>query len=218
MSRPATSTPFGFLPIVLMLLTTAAASTGAVAAGPEVGSVARLQNTAEALRDGAIMPLATGSAIHQGDELRTGAGSRLEMRFLDDTSLTLGADARLVIDAYVFEPAGDRGAIAVNAVTGALRFVSGRLGDVSDRQMTIRTAFATIGIRGTDFWAGPLRGIYGVLLLEGVIDVTNAATTRVLDAPGAGVDVPDTDQPPGEVVIWGAAKAAEALATTAFTP
>jgi len=38
----------------------------------------------------------------------------------------------------------------------------------------------------------------------------------VLDAPGQGVAVPAADQPPGPVVVWGADKAARAVATVSF--
>jgi hypothetical protein len=74
-----------------------------------------------------------------------------------------------------------------------------------------------VGIRGTDFWAGPIRGAYGVLLLDGAIDVTNAGTTRVLDAAGQGVDIDARDAAPGPATSWSQGKIDEALAAVAFT-
>lgn len=190
----------------------------AFAAGPRVGTVSRIQATAEALRDGAVERLDAGAAVHQGDELRTGTGARLEVRLLDDTTLTLGEQARVLVNDFVFDPAGGVGAVAIDAVAGSLRFVTGRLAAMARKRITVSTVFAAIGVRGTDFWAGPLRGVYGALLLEGTIDVTAAGVTRSLDNPGQGVDVAAPGAPPGPVVQWGAPKIAEALATVAFTP
>ena len=73
-----------------------------------------------------------------------------------------------------------------------------------------------IGVRGTDFWAGPSRGQYGVLLLEGAISVTNPAGQRILTTPGTGVNLTSNGVPPSEVATWGTGRAAEALAAVAF--
>ena len=200
-----------------MLALAVHAADPAIAAGPQVGAVSRIQASGEALRDGGIHPLGSGSAVHQGDELRTGKGARLEVRLLDDTTLTLGESARVLIDDFVFDPGRGVGAVAVDALTGSFRFVTGRLSTLRERQVAIRTSFADIGIRGTDFWAGPIRGVYGVLLLDGAIDVTAAGVTRGLDTAGSGVDIAAPGAPPGPVVQWAAAKTAEALSSVAFT-
>ena len=203
--------------VASMLALAVHAADPAVAAGPQVGAVSRIQASGEALRDGGIHSLGSGSAVHQGDELRTGKGARLEVRLLDDTTLTLGESARVLIDDFVFDPGRGVGAVAVDALTGSFRFVTGRLSTLRERQVAIRTSFADIGIRGTDFWAGPIRGVYGVLLLDGAIDVTAAGTTRSLDTAGSGVDIAAPGAPPGPVVQWAAAKTAEALSSVAFT-
>jgi hypothetical protein len=203
--------------VASMLALSVQAAYPAIAAGPQVGAVSRIQASGEALRDGGIHPLGSGSAVHQGDELRTGKGARLEVRLLDDTTLTLGESARVLIDDFVFDPGRGVGAVAVDALTGSFRFVTGRLSTMADRRVAVTTAFATIGIRGTDVWAGPIRGVYGVLLLDGTIDVTAAGTTRSLDTAGSGVDIAAPGAPPGPVVQWAAEKTAEALSSVAFT-
>jgi hypothetical protein len=54
-------------------------------------------------RGGAKQPLAEGSAVNVGDLLTTGNDARVEITFLDDTKLTLGADAKLTIDTYLYD-------------------------------------------------------------------------------------------------------------------
>ncbi len=78
------------------------------------------------------------------------------------------------------------------------------------------TPFAVIGIRGTDFWSGPIDGAFGVLLLEGAVSVTNTAGTVSLTVPGQGTNLTGPDQAPGAVTIWPQDKADRALATVAF--
>jgi hypothetical protein len=105
------------------------------------------------------------------DELRTGANSRLEITFRDDTKLTLGENARVVIDQFVYKPSQGRGALAVKAAHGAMRFVTGKIGQLKEHDVTVVTASVALAVRGTDVWVGPINGRYGVLLLKGKVDV-----------------------------------------------
>jgi hypothetical protein len=41
--------------------------------------------------------------VHVKDELRTGANARLQVTFRDNTLLTLGEHASIVIDRYVYD-------------------------------------------------------------------------------------------------------------------
>jgi hypothetical protein len=192
--------------------------TPAEAADPQVGSVSRIKPDGEALRDGITVDLASGTAIHQGDEIRTGKGARVEVRLRDETRLTLGEMAKVRVDDFVFDPGRGVGSVTVDSLAGSFRFVSGRLSTMTQKRVAISSTFVTVGIRGTDFWAGPIRGVYGVLLLDGAIEVTAGGVTRTLDNPGQGVDVAAPGAPPGPVVQWAPAKSAEALATVSFTP
>ena len=45
-----------------------------------------------------------GHVVQMNDELRTGANARLQITFRDGTLLTLGENARVVIDHYVSTP------------------------------------------------------------------------------------------------------------------
>jgi len=49
---------------------------------------------------------------------------------------------------------------------------------------------AALAVRGTEFWAGPVDGQYGVLLLRGKVDVSNRAGAVTLASPGMGTDIP----------------------------
>jgi len=79
------------------------------------------------------------------DQLRTGPDSHLQIALLDDTKISVGANAQLTIDKFVYDP--DGGSLSVTAAKGALRFMSG----TAKSNRSLRTPAATIGIRGTVF-------------------------------------------------------------------
>ena len=87
---------------------------------------------------------------------------------------------------------------------------------MTQSKIAVTTPVADIGVRGTEFWGGPMDGQYGVLLLEGVVTVSNQAGSVTLSAQGQGTDIPSPLDPPGAVKPWGADKIARAVASVAL--
>jgi len=79
------------------------------------------------------------------DQVQTGAASRLQLLLLDQSKFTVGPNARLTIDRFVYDPNG--GALSATVAKGAFRFMSGRAGP--NKRATINSPSASIGIRGT---------------------------------------------------------------------
>ena len=145
------------------------------------------------------------------DELRTGANGRMQVTFLDDTELTLGENANVVIDRYVYDPDKGNGEAMLQSTKGAFRFAAGRIKELKENTILITTAFADIAVRGTAFWAGPIDGKYGVLLLQGEVAVSNQAGSVTLSKAGEGTNIASPLDAPGAPSIWPEAKAARAL-------
>ena len=80
------------------------------------------------------------------DQVQTGQRSQLQLLLLDKSVFTVGANARLTIDRYVYDPNTGR-SFSATVAKGAFRFMSGQ----PDRRGTssIQTPVASIGIRGT---------------------------------------------------------------------
>lgn len=172
MSHP--SVPMGFLVIFLIF---ASSSAGAAEA---IGSVSKVQGSANP---------AVGVAVHMNDRLRTGANGRMVVTFRDGSVLTLGENANVVVDRFVYDPAKSKGELAVSATRGAFRFAGGKLEQMQSKKVTVSTPHAALAVRGTDFWAGPIDGQYGVLLLKGKVSVSNRAGAVTLSRPGYGTDI-----------------------------
>ncbi len=100
--------------------------------------------------------LTPGSEVLSNDTLLTGPDGRLAARLLDDTRLTLGEGAALLlVDRFVYDPSGSRNRLAIRALRGAFVFVGGRVEESAGARVTVRTPLATLGIRGTTVWADP---------------------------------------------------------------
>ena len=117
-----------------------------------VGTVVGQEGTAQALRQGASqwLDLAVSSAVFLHDELRTQAASKLQIRFQDDSVLTLAEETHLTVDENVVQPAAPSTAL-FSLLTGTLRAL------VTDRykepgaQFEVQTPTAVAGVRGTEF-------------------------------------------------------------------
>jgi hypothetical protein len=148
--------------------------TSGPAAAQTVGKVTRVQYQAQIGQSAA----AVGSPIHMNDHLTTGAKARLEITFVDQTTLTLGENASVVVDRYVFNPGEGTGEMALKATRGAMRFVTGEIGHLPNHNVTVVTPNAALAVRGTDFWVGPIDGKYGVLLMKGKVVVSGEPARR----------------------------------------
>ena len=155
------------------------------AAADSVGTVTKVINQAQIGSNTAV----SGIPVYMNDRLRTGSDSRLQVTFRDNSVLTLGEKANVVVDRYVFDPEKSKGEILLKATQGAFRFAGGRLKQMSDRKITVNTPVAALAVRGTEFWGGPIDRQYGVLLLHGKVAVSNRAGAVTLASPGMGTDI-----------------------------
>jgi hypothetical protein len=181
-----------------------------------VGFVNKVENEGQIVSGEAAAAALIGTAVHMKDELRTGADGRLQVTFRDSTVLTLGENASVVIDRYVYDPSQGVGETVLQATKGAFRFASGKIKEMRENKIAISTPVADIGVRGTEFWGGPLGGKYGVLLLEGEVSVSNQAGSVALAAPGQGTDIPSPLDAPGPASAWAPEKIDRAIATVAL--
>lgn len=181
-----------------------------------IGAVSRIQGEANGTYGGATEALQLKSRIFLNEVVSTGEAARLEVTFTDGTQLTLGEKAKLTLDTYVFNPTAGSGTIKFGVV-GAFRFLSGQVAKLASSDVSVATPSATIGIRGTEFWGGPIDDqALGVFLIEGAVSVLNAAGERILSQPGQGINIATPGAALGPVTFWPQDKIDRAVATVAF--
>jgi len=161
------------------------------------GKVANLEGTATVLRNGVTIPLGPGDEVDMGDVVQTGAESRLEIAFQDNSEMTMGDNSKLSVDDFVFEPTGSQNKARFSWLQGAFQWLSSEIGKKEDYDTQIDVEFGEIGIRGTEFVAqyNAAAGTVEVDLINGAVDIEpkQAATqssftgpiTIVLSASGA---------------------------------
>jgi hypothetical protein len=157
-------------------------STALFAADP-VGRVLLAAGDSFAVRDGKEIRLAFNSPIEFKDLLRTGAASSLQIRFVDDSLLSLRDNTEFAIEEYQFTGKAEEQRSFFRLVKGGFRAVTGLIGRTNNASYRVRAETATIGIRGTDYavrncqgdcGAGVKNGLYGSVL--GLSSGTNQIT------------------------------------------
>ncbi len=130
---------------LLVLATLALAGAPALAAS---GKALGVDPAAEARRASEVRVLTVGADVAIGERIVTGPSGQVQILFDDRTELVVGPNSALLIEDYLLREDGSAGRLAVNALAGTFRFVTG--GAPKDRY-TITTPTATIGVRGTGF-------------------------------------------------------------------
>lgn len=134
--------------------------------------VERVQLPAWVQRGAYSQPLTPGMTVRDNDVLHTGAGARLLLRGSEGSRVRLGENAQLTVSGLA-EDGGDQGVFraALNVTQGAFRFTTDALFKNRKREVNIRIATVTVGIRGTDVWGKANDEKDIVCLLEGKIEV-----------------------------------------------
>jgi hypothetical protein len=193
---------------------------GAAWAGQVVGVVEHLSGPLmDRKADGTVKVLAAKSEVESGDTLVAEKNTYAQLRFIDNSEITLRPGTTFKIDNFAYDadkPDGDSAAFSL--VKGGLRSITGLLGKRNKEKFQLKTPAATIGIRGTTFiaqWveplppvspAGPAPGLalpppatlapgLHVAVLDGMIFVTNPGGAQHFQAGQFGF-VPNVNQPP----------------------
>jgi hypothetical protein len=162
--------------VLAAVLMTLGAGAGMAAPGTPIGSAVMVVSnvTADLEAAGAPRRLFTGDDVRQQELIEVDKDGRSEIVLNDDTKLALG------------------GAIVMNLVHGAFRFITGV---AAKPAYVIRTPNASITVRGTIFDVYTVRpNETWLLLLEGGVEAcTNSGRCVVNDQPGKLIRISDDD-------------------------
>lgn len=125
-----------------------ALSAGAPDAWAATGSALGVDPGAHLEQPAGTHVLVVGDDVAIGDLVETDATGQVQILFDDGTELVVGPSSRLRIEDYLLRSDGSAGKLAVNALSGTFRFVTG---NAPKNRYSIETPTGTIGIRGTAF-------------------------------------------------------------------
>ena len=183
---------------VLALLASAAISGQSVALDPS-GETVGVDPDAEANGVTGLRVVEIKGPIFTGDTITTDIHGRVQILFIDDTRFVVGANSKVVIDAFVFDANKTAQQVSISAVKGAFRFITG---SSPKQNYLIKTPTMTIGVRGTslDLAVRAGTGESMVLTHEGLTDVCDVIR-RCMEGSAGSMIVGTQDRvrsvPPG---------------------
>ena len=212
--RPCRLAPYSALLVALILL-----GPGAWAA--PAGEVTHVSGALLVRKsDGSSKILAPHSKVESGDLLATAGDTYARVKFTDGGEVTLRPNTQFRIESFVYDQANAATDSALfNLIKGGLRTITGALGKRKPDAYQMRTAVATIGIRGTNYGLllcqndcqnlrnnegqVPQNGLH-LDVAQGLISVTNPGGEKLLSIGQFGFvqnnTVPMNLVPPGQGV------------------
>ena len=130
----------------------------AAAQAPEVAgsAIVAIPSIQAVLGEQAPRSIAIGNELFRDELITTGPDGHLHILFRDESNMTLGPNAVLRIDEFVYNPSTGVGSLVVEQTAGVMRFIGGAISKTG--AVRINTVVGTIGVRG---------GVALIRILEG---------------------------------------------------
>lgn len=163
-----------------------------VHAAPSSTVVEAVQLPAWVERNGQRRPAEPGAQLRANDKAITANGSRMLLRMDDKSTIKLGEQSEFLIQSI---DTRREGSVAPSEQKSAFKLVTGVFRYATDytskalgnkRELNLEVATATVGIRGTDFWAMTDAAHDAVCVFEGKVEVVRDGKAGIeLEKPGA---------------------------------
>lgn len=177
--------PFSMIVLGLML------GYGNLVYAQSAGRVLVAVGDISALRNDRTIALKAGDEVFNGDTLRVGDTSNMQVRFSDEGVVALRPNTVFRIDDYKFANQAEKDSSVFSLLKGGMRTITGVIGKLSRSNYAVKAPTATIGVRGTNFTivvcdnscfypdgSQAPNGVYGVVT-DGQIASSNKAGTMV---------------------------------------
>jgi hypothetical protein len=150
--RDGTGTP-NYLWVLLLILALGLLLPPGIQAEP-VGTFTQVVGQVDLLKPGAnqVIPVKVQTGAEERDEISTQCLARGEIKFVDDTILTIAPESRIIIESYMFDAQkGQRQAIA-KVTNGLVEGVVTKIMSPGESGIMLKTHTAIMGVRGTEFY------------------------------------------------------------------
>jgi len=146
-----------------------------------IGNVGAFKGTATISRSSSMLNVKNGMVLKLKDKIVTADKSRVQVILKDNTVVTIGPNSIFIFDAYKFGGKDDS-EVKMHIDRGFFRSVTGKIGKLAPERFKVKTASATIGIRGTDFSALMSEGKETITCYKGKLNVSIGGTSHKVDA------------------------------------
>ena len=177
----------------------------------EIGNVTSQTKAARITRKGDKILTEVNTPVEMRDLIETLKG-RTNIKFIDDTKVSVTEYSKLLIDEFVYNPEKKTGKLSLKAALGTIRYSSGKIAKNSRQNVKIKSPTASVSVRGTDFTINVQEdGASSFLLLPstdeagksyvGSIDVSTLGGTVTLNKAYEATTVTSAIAPPTPPVV-----------------
>lgn len=116
-----------------------------------IGKVVTVLGTATIIRGKTKLQIKVADMIFEHDVFETGPKGKLAITFTDNTSFAIGANSRVAVDTYFFDPKKLKGSMFAKIKKGTMMVRTGQLTRQNPGSVRIKTPRTVLGVRGTTF-------------------------------------------------------------------
>ena len=112
-----------------------------------IGEITALRGNADLERGAQHISVKVGTKLEKHDHIHTSPQSKLQIVFNDKTVISLGQNSQFSVDEYLFDDKNVQARFTINK--GFFKSITGKIGKIAPSHFKVKTANATIGVRGT---------------------------------------------------------------------
>lgn len=140
--------------VVSLLLTGLLFIIALAAQAAPVGNLTLVEGTVDLLKGGKVpaVQAKVQDGVDVGDMVRTKTDSRAEIRFVDNTVLTIAPESGITIEDYMFDAATSSRKAVVDVVRGLVHTAVEKVNASGEPDFVMKTHTAVLGVRGTKWY------------------------------------------------------------------
>ncbi|OPX21011.1 MAG: hypothetical protein BZ151_00795 [Desulfobacca sp. 4484_104] len=140
-----------------------------------VGHLTQLEGRVDLLKAGKLpaIPAKIQDPVEPGDVIRTKSVSKAQVKFLDESLLTIGPSSRVAIEEYLLDMQKKERRAVLRVFQGLIHAVVNRIFKTDPPDFVLKTHTAVIGVRGTEWYAQLIPAATDVYNKMGETEVSN---------------------------------------------
>ena len=125
----------------------------AVQAG-EVCHFTQVEGQVEVVKKGAPTPVVAKvqTGVAEGDTIQTKPMARAQLKFVDDSTITLAPDTQVTIESYMYDASKSKRQAVTKVTQGLVHAVVSQVQKVAEPDFLIKTPTAVMGVKGTEWY------------------------------------------------------------------
>ena len=161
--------------LVSLLLTCLLVWGGQAALAAPVGNFLQVEGNVDLLKGGKVpaVPAKVQGAVDVGDVVRTKSDSRAEIKFVDDSVLTIAPESGITIEEYMYDASISERKAVVGVLRGLVHTAVEKVNAGAEPDFIMKTHTAVLGVRGTRWYTKLLPTATDIYTEKAKLEVRN---------------------------------------------